>query len=183
MRRLRSSALLVAFAALVLALGCSGRSVSTPPAEPLTSASSSATPTPVPTPVATPVPRREVSTAPVRVSVTPHAVLNGDVLAMSGTTDLVDASVLIWEVGRWSDGSGTPYRKGKVTVADGKFSFDANVSSVPGKTLYAFLVYAMDGQPDSAVAKYGDFGQNLRSSHLVRQGDYRMLEYWVQVKR
>jgi hypothetical protein len=173
--RLHTCALSATLGVLVLTLGCSKRGVSTPPVAPVTSASVSASIASASASVA--------STSPVTVTLVPRATLGGDVLSVSVTTDLADASIVDWEVGRWSDGGGDPYRTGKATVKAGRFSFHTSVRSIPGEQLYVFLVFAIGEQPASVRTRYGEFGQNLRGSHVTLQGDYRMLEYWVKIKR
>jgi hypothetical protein len=171
-RRLCAGAKAALLGVLLSAAGCSG------PAVPPTVLS------PSPAVTGTPAPVSVESTVPVRVSIAPRARLRGNTLTVSGTADLIDESVIAWEVGRArSEDQWDTYRSGKAVVKGGRFSFKANVKSIPGRKLYAFLLFGTDGQPVQVRARYGEFGQNLRGSHQNFHGDYRTLEYWLGVSR
>jgi len=118
--------------------------------------------------------------------VNPHVTLQGSVLRVTGTTNLIDGAKLDWEAGQWSeaDGGGTPYQSGKkVTVKNGRFAFQTSAKSIPGPDLYVLLVFAAGDQSPAVLAKYGKFGQNLHTADMYSQGEYRMFEFWAQVAR
>jgi hypothetical protein len=149
--------------------GCSGGGSLTPP----TSTSGQAATT-----LVAPEP-----TASIEVTITPVAKVRNGIVYVTGTTDLVDGALLNWEVGRWSKGSGEPFKSGKVTVTNGTFTYRVKVSSIPGNQLYAFTVFGSGGQPQSVRDAYGEYGQNIGGPGVYSQGKYRMLETWVIVNR
>jgi hypothetical protein len=122
------------------------------------------------------------------VTTAPKIELRGDVLTVSGTTDLIDGSVLHVSMGRdEGDGHWEAYVMGATEVRDGRFSFQADVASIPGSKLYASIVFTFlptgdqPSQPEHVKAKYGKYGQNLEGNHMHGAGDYRFLEYWLPV--
>lgn len=126
-------------------------------------------------------------TSPIRVAMAPKAELRGNVLAVSGTTSLLDGSVISWKMGRdRGEGVWDTYLSGETEVRGGQFSFQANVDSIPGDKLYALLVFSFFSsvnQPEQVREKYGERGQNLEGDHVHFHGDYRVLEYWLPVAR
>jgi hypothetical protein len=124
--------------------------------------------------------------SPVTVTMVPKAELSGNVLTVSGTTSLIDGSVLSWKMGR-DEGERPEYLSGETVVQDGRFSFEANVESIPGDNLYALLSLSFlppTNQPEQVLEKYGELGQNLEEGdHVHRGGDYRSLEYLLSVTR
>ena len=162
-------------AALMVASGCSRSTPREPVASPQAPAVSA---------VATSVPASTGASGPVRVGIDARTKLRGGVLTVFGTTKLVDASAIRWEVGRARPGEVWEVRRsGKATVEGGRFSFRTDVSSIPGSILYVFVTFSTYGQPQAVRTRYGDVGENLRGSHIERHGDYRTLEYWLKVKR
>lgn len=126
-------------------------------------------------------------TSPVTVAMAPKAELRGNVLAVSGTTSLLDGSVISWEMGRDRGGGlWDTYLSGEAEVRGGEFSFQANVDSIPGNKLYALLKFSFFSsvnQPEQVREKYGERGQNMKGDHVHFYGDYRVLEYWLPVTR
>jgi len=162
-------------AALIVVSGCSRPTSTALIASPQAPASSVA---------ATSAPASADAAGPVRVGIKARTTLRGGVLTVSGTTQLVDASVIGWEVGRARPGDVWEVRRsGKATVEGGRFSFRADVNSIPGSTLYVFLVFSTDQQPQTVRTRYGEVGENLRGSQVELHGDNRTLEYWLKVKR
>ncbi len=126
-------------------------------------------------------------TSPFRVTLAPKAELRGNVLAVSGATSLLDGSVISWNIGRdRGEGAWDTYLSGVTEVRAGQFSFQADVDSIPGDKLYAWLVFSFfssANQPEQVREKYGERGQNLEGDHVHFYGDYRALEYWLPVAR
>jgi hypothetical protein len=75
------------------------------------------------------------------------------------------------------------HQSGPATVADGSFRFSADVKSIPGRQLHVFLMFSTRGQPKAVIERYGNTGQYVTGDHLEGHGDYRTIEYWVDVSR
>jgi len=124
------------------------------------------------------------STGTVRVRIVPKVTVHNGVLSLTGTTSLIDGAVIHWEVGRAKpNDQWVVDRSGDAVVQGGRFSLRTNVRSVPGKTLYAYLLFTTYGQPEAVRALYGETGGHMRNDHDVMRGDYRRLEYWVKARR
>jgi hypothetical protein len=105
---------------------------------------------------------------PSDVALTVEAELRGNILTISGETDLPDGTTLNWDAAKDSFGAVGPNISGTATVVAGRFLAEQRfVSLAPGtQVVVAVRFYPGADQPKQAIDRFGEDGERLRGPGL-----------------
>ena len=121
------------------------------------------------------------------------ATCANDVVRVDGTATVPDGAYVAYEVGDALVDStkGFPdlaLRDGNTQVSNGKFSFEADISDFPAsmqtiEVWIGFQTVSIPAQPASVIALYGESGEKMTGSDVVKSGDLTRAELILQVPR
>lgn len=125
-------------------------------------------------------------TAPVSLTLDP--VMTNRRLTITGTTNLPDGAILMYEARHenWRlAGEPVWLRAGQTAVKDGTYADRLNVSRWPEGTIevwVAFQAVLLEGtQPPDVTARYGPMGEGLTGDDVTRDGPMRRIERTVSL--
>jgi hypothetical protein len=126
----------------------------------------------------------------VDVTLTLDPNIRGRRLNITGTTNLIDGAIIVYEVRheRWSKAGEQQWlREGQMLVKDGGFSTRVRLGSWPAGTLNiwcAFQTVLPKGrQPEELLAIFGEMGKKIGGPHVSQLGQMRRAELTVQIQR
>ena len=126
----------------------------------------------------------------VDVTLTLDLNIRGRRLNITGTTNLTDGAILVYEVRheRWSTtGERQWLREGQMLVKDGGFSTRVRLGSWPTGTLNiwcAFQTVLPKGkQPEELLAIFGEMGEKIGGPHASQLGQMKRAELTIKIQR
>lgn len=121
----------------------------------------------------------------IEIELTAEASVEDDLLALSGTTNLPNDAVLLYQLTPEMDDE--PALQGTTTVVAGEFSENVDVSDVPEGDITVEVIFqpVLDDvpQPPEIVETYGALGQNISGDQVVEGELGRRVEVSVTVSR